>query len=222
MGVPQGLVNNLEDLQCALEGLTEVTAQEREDNTAARAQNEALQSAINGMQVQMASVGPGGPAINAMQMHPPPQAHIQEQQIAGRHYNNYISAPPSAPPNQWPRHSHSNGSHSSNTPSNVNNINSREVVSSKTEVVFSKGDAAEDEATWAPMKWFSTKRAATSQGATKCNAYNSSNNNRAGINNNREDTNILHKYNTVASILSLPTTHIFGHMCMGLVHSITA
>ena len=29
MGVPQGFANNLEDLQRALEGLTEVTAQER-------------------------------------------------------------------------------------------------------------------------------------------------------------------------------------------------
>ena len=42
MGVPQGLTNNLEYLQRALEGLTEATAQEREDNAAARAQNEAL------------------------------------------------------------------------------------------------------------------------------------------------------------------------------------
>ena len=42
MVVPQGLANNLEDLQRALEGLTEATAQEREDNAAARAQNETL------------------------------------------------------------------------------------------------------------------------------------------------------------------------------------
>ena len=77
MGVPQSLANNLEDLQRALEGLTEATDQEREDNAAARAQNEALQAAVNALQVQMASVVPGGPAINAMQMQPPPQPHIQ-------------------------------------------------------------------------------------------------------------------------------------------------
>ena len=87
MGVPQGLANNLEDLQRALEVLTEATAQEREDNAAARAQNEALQAALNALQVQMESVGPGGPAINAMQMQPPLQAHIQPQH-QGRYYNN--------------------------------------------------------------------------------------------------------------------------------------
>ena len=59
------------------------------------------------------------------------------------------------------------------------------------------------------------------RGARECNVHNSSNNNRAGINNIREDTKILHKYNTVASVLSLPTTHIVGHTGMGLVHSIT-
>ena len=42
MGVPQGLANNLEDLHRVMEGLTEATAQEREDNAATRAQNEAL------------------------------------------------------------------------------------------------------------------------------------------------------------------------------------
>ena len=88
MGVPQGLANNLEYLQHALEGLTEATAQEREDNAAARAQNEAQQAAVNALQVQMAFVGPGGPAINSMQMQPPPQAHIQAQKITGSHYNN--------------------------------------------------------------------------------------------------------------------------------------
>ena len=66
MGVPQGLANNLEDLQRALEGLTEATAQEREDKAAATAQNEALHAAVNALQVQMASVGPGGPTIYAM------------------------------------------------------------------------------------------------------------------------------------------------------------
>ena len=61
MGVPHGLANNLEDLQRALKGLTEATAQEIEDNAAAREQNEALQAAVNALQVQIASVGPGGP-----------------------------------------------------------------------------------------------------------------------------------------------------------------
>ena len=101
MGVPQGLASNLEDLQHALEGLTEATAQEREDNAAARAQNDALQAAVNVLQVHMASVGPGGPAINAMQMQTPLQAHIQAQQKAGRNYKNYTSVPPLPPPNQW-------------------------------------------------------------------------------------------------------------------------
>ena len=49
MGVAQGLSNNLEDLQRVLEGLTEATAQEREDNAAARSQNEVLQAAVNAM-----------------------------------------------------------------------------------------------------------------------------------------------------------------------------
>ena len=57
MGVPQGLANNLEDLQRALEGLTESTAQEIEDNAAARAQKEVLQAAANALQFQMSSVG---------------------------------------------------------------------------------------------------------------------------------------------------------------------
>ena len=57
MGVPQGLANNLEDLQRALEGLTEATAQEREDNAAARAQNEVLQAAVNALQFKMVYVG---------------------------------------------------------------------------------------------------------------------------------------------------------------------
>ena len=56
-GVPQGLANKLEDLQRELEGLTEATAQEREDNAAARAQNKVLQSAMNALQLQMVSVG---------------------------------------------------------------------------------------------------------------------------------------------------------------------
>ena len=55
MGVPQGLANNLEELHRALEGLTEATAQEREDSATARAQNEALQAAVNTLQEKMAS-----------------------------------------------------------------------------------------------------------------------------------------------------------------------
>ena len=81
MGVPQGLTNNLEDLHRALEGLNEATSQEREDNAAARAQNEVLQAAVNALQFQMASVGQGGPAINAMQMQQPHQEKMQAQQI---------------------------------------------------------------------------------------------------------------------------------------------
>ena len=100
MGVPQGLANNLEDLQRALEGLKEATEQEREDNTATRAQNEVLQAAVNALQFKMASVGQGGPEINYMQMQPPHQAHIQAQQITG-HQKSNISGPPSPPPNQW-------------------------------------------------------------------------------------------------------------------------
>ena len=54
MVVPQGLANNLEDLQRALEGLTEATAQEREDAATARDRNDQLQAAINTLQMQMA------------------------------------------------------------------------------------------------------------------------------------------------------------------------
>ena len=71
IGVPQGLAKNLEDLQLALEGLTEATAQEREDNAAARAQNEVLQAAVNALQFKMASVVQGVPEINAMQTQQP-------------------------------------------------------------------------------------------------------------------------------------------------------
>ena len=66
--------NNLEDLQWALEGLAEATAQEREDNAAARAQNEVLQAAVNALQFQVVSVGQVRPAINAMQMQQPQHA----------------------------------------------------------------------------------------------------------------------------------------------------
>ena len=42
IGVPQGLANNLEDLQRALEGPVEGTAQEREDAATARDRNDQL------------------------------------------------------------------------------------------------------------------------------------------------------------------------------------
>ena len=45
-------------------------------------------------------------------------------------------------------------------------INSREVISSQTVFVFSKGDAAGDEATWDPMQWLIIKHAANKQGAS--------------------------------------------------------
>ena len=67
MGVPQGLANNLEDLQRALEGLTEATAQEREDAAAARGRNDQLQAAINTLQMQMAETL-GGNEANALQV----------------------------------------------------------------------------------------------------------------------------------------------------------
>ena len=48
-GVPQGIANNLEDIQRALEGLTMPTAQELEDAAAVRVQNENLQAAVNAL-----------------------------------------------------------------------------------------------------------------------------------------------------------------------------
>ena len=76
IGVPQGLANNLEDLQRALAGLTEATALERTDAAAARVQNEQLQTAINTLQQQMSTIVQGGAAANAEQMQQPP-AQIQ-------------------------------------------------------------------------------------------------------------------------------------------------
>ena len=100
--------------------------------------------------------------------------------------------------------------------------NSREVISSKTVVVFSKGDAAGDKATWSPIQWLIIKQEATKQGASVCNAYNSRVNNRAGINSSREDTNSLNKCNAETSVLSLPTSHIVGPIDLRSVRSITA
>ena len=108
------------------------------------------------------------------------------------------------------RHSHRNGKQSRKTPSRDNTINSREVISIQTVVVFSKGDVAGDEETWAPMQWLIIKQVATKQGASACNAHTSSNNNRADINISREDTNSLNKFNTETSVLSLPTSHTVG------------
>ena len=87
MGVPHGLEKKLEDLQRALEGLTEVTSQEREDNAAARAQNEVTQAAVNALQFQTASVGQGGPALNAMQIQQPQHAQMQANQNMGQQQN---------------------------------------------------------------------------------------------------------------------------------------
>ena len=97
MGVPQGFTNNIEYLQRVLEGLTEATSQEREDNATARAQNKVLQAAVNALQFQTASVGQGGPAINGMQMRQPQHAQMQENQIMGQHQNRNMSGPPTAP-----------------------------------------------------------------------------------------------------------------------------
>ena len=101
MGVPQGLENNFKDLQRALEGFTKATAQEREDNWAARAQNEVLQAAVNLLQFQMASVGHGRPVINAMQMQQPQHAQMQANQTMGQHQNRNMSGPPATPAQQW-------------------------------------------------------------------------------------------------------------------------
>ena len=68
MGVPRGLANNLEDLQSALEGLTEVTTQEREDMANARDHNDQLQAAINTLQLQVAAGTLGGTEANALQI----------------------------------------------------------------------------------------------------------------------------------------------------------
>ena len=81
IGVPQGLANNLEDLQRALDGLTKATALERTDAAAAIAQNEQLQAAINTLQQQMSNVVQGGATGNAVQtQQPPAQMLVPPQQ----------------------------------------------------------------------------------------------------------------------------------------------
>ena len=101
MGVPQGLANNLEDLQRAREGLTKATAQEREDNVEARDHNEVLQAAVNALQFQMTSVVQGRPALNMVQMQQPQHAQMQANQNMGQHQNMNMNGPPASPAQQW-------------------------------------------------------------------------------------------------------------------------
>ena len=68
MGVPQGLANNLEDLQRALEGLTEATAQEREDAVNARDRDDQPQAAINTLQLQVVAGRLRGTEANVLQI----------------------------------------------------------------------------------------------------------------------------------------------------------
>ena len=84
-----------------LEGLTEATAQEREDNAAARAWNEVLQAAVNELQFQIASVGQSGPAINAVQMQHQQHAQMQTNQNMGQYQNINMNGPPAPPAQQW-------------------------------------------------------------------------------------------------------------------------
>ena len=84
-----------------LEGLTEATAQEREDNAAARAQSEVMQAAVNALQFHMASVGQGGPAANAVQMQQPQHAQMQANQNMWQHQNMNMNGPPASPVQQW-------------------------------------------------------------------------------------------------------------------------
>ena len=83
MGVQQGHTNNIEDLQRALEGLTEATAQEREDNAATKAQSEFMQAAVNALQLQMVSVGQGGSGTKAVQMQQPQHTQMQANKTCG-------------------------------------------------------------------------------------------------------------------------------------------
>ena len=84
IGVPQGLANNLEDLQRALDGLIKATALERTDAAAAIAQNEQLQAAINTLQQQMSNVVQGGATGNAVQtQQPPPKCWCHPSKASG-------------------------------------------------------------------------------------------------------------------------------------------
>ena len=103
-GVPQGIANNFEYLQRALEGLTIATAQEREDAASARVQNKNLQAAVNALQMQMAGVIPSNKTTaNAVTRQQPPAQNSGQQQTPPQ-YGNYNGignvAPWQAPPTQ--------------------------------------------------------------------------------------------------------------------------
>ena len=73
-GPPTGLVNNLQDLQRAMEGLTAATAQERVDAAQARLDAETLQGAVNTLQMQIAGVIlPNDATVNAVAQQQPPR-----------------------------------------------------------------------------------------------------------------------------------------------------
>ena len=79
-GAPQGIANNLEDLQRALEGLTMPTAQELEDAAAVRVQNENLQAAVNALQMQMAVGIPSkDTTVNVVTRQQPPAQNAGQQ-----------------------------------------------------------------------------------------------------------------------------------------------
>ena len=80
-GVPQGIANNLEDLQRALEGLNMARDQEREDAAAARVQNDNIQAAVNALQLQMAGVIPSNDTtVNVVTRQQPPDQNVGQQQ----------------------------------------------------------------------------------------------------------------------------------------------
>ena len=100
-----------------MEGLTEATAQEREDAAAARGRNDQLQAAINTLQLQMAETI-GGNEANALQVpqqqnppmqmqpqqmwHQPPMNMGRGMQIQQGAKMQQWHAPP--PPEQWGSH----------------------------------------------------------------------------------------------------------------------
>ena len=88
-GVPQGITNNLEDLQRALEGVTMATAQEQEDAAAAIVQNKNIQKAVNALQIQMAGVIPSNDTtVNVVNRQQLPMQNAGQQQ-APPQYGNY-------------------------------------------------------------------------------------------------------------------------------------
>ena len=81
-GFPQGIANNLADLQRALEGLTVATAQEREDAAALRVQNDNLQAAVNALQLQMAGFIPSNDTtVTVVTRQQPPAQNVGQQQV---------------------------------------------------------------------------------------------------------------------------------------------